>query len=116
MKQVFLNLITNASQAMPRGGRLVVRTFRVGDEVAVSFTDTGSGIPPDVRERIFDPFFSTKPSGTGLGLSVSLGIVQEHGGRISVESQVGQSAPGKGREPGGCGSTFTVWLPNKSAR
>jgi signal transduction histidine kinase len=63
--------------------------------------DTGAGIPPEVQERIFDPFFSTKPSGTGLGLSVSLGIVEEHGGRITVESRVGQ------------GSTFTVWLPGE---
>ena len=101
MKQVFLNLITNAAQAMPQGGKLSLRTARVGDEVAISVSDTGEGIPPEIRDRIFEPFFTTKPvgQGTGLGLSVSLGIVQEHGGRISVESQVGQ------------GSTFTVWLP-----
>jgi len=104
MKQVFLNLITNAAQAMPGGGTLLVRTVRVGNEVAVSMADTGAGIPPEVQERIFDPFFSTKPSGTGLGLSVSLGIVEEHGGRITVESQVGQ------------GSTFTVWLPTETVR
>ena len=101
MKQVFLNLITNAAQAMPKGGRLRLRTARLGDEVAISVSDTGRGIPPELQARIFDPFFTTKPTGqgTGLGLSISLGIVEKHGGRVSVESQVGQ------------GSTFTVWLP-----
>jgi two-component system NtrC family sensor kinase len=101
MKQVFLNLITNAAQAMPKGGELRLRTACVGSEVAISVSDTGQGILPEIRERIFEPFFTTKATGegTGLGLSVSLGIVQGHGGRITVESQVGQ------------GSTFTVWLP-----
>jgi two-component system NtrC family sensor kinase len=106
IKQVFLNLITNAAQAMPKGGTLSLRTFRLGDEVAISVSDTGQGIPPEIQDRIFEPFFTTKAvgEGTGLGLSVSFGIVQEHGGRISVESQVGQ------------GSTFTVWLPIALAR
>jgi signal transduction histidine kinase len=101
MKQVFLNLITNAAHAMPRGGKLKLRIARLGDEVAVSVSDTGEGIPPETLEHIFEPFFTTRPvgQGTGLGLPASLGIVQEHGGRISVESQVGE------------GSTFTVWLP-----
>lgn len=99
MQQVFLNLITNAAQAMPEGGRLSIRSVRVDDGVTVSFGDMGGGIPPDVQERIFEPFFTTKPSGTGLGLPVSLGIVQEHGGRITLESQEGR------------GSTFTIWLP-----
>ena len=99
MQQVFLNLINNAVEAMPEGGDLTVRTARIEDEVVVSVTDTGGGIPAEIRERIFDPFFTTKPSATGLGLSVSLGIVQEHGGRITVESELGQ------------GSTFTVRLP-----
>jgi PAS domain S-box-containing protein len=106
IKQVFLNLITNAAQAMPKGGSLSLRTFRQGNEVAVSVSDTGQGIAPEILDRIFDPFFTTKAAGegTGLGLSVSLGIVQEHGGRISVESQVGR------------GSTFIVWLPIGPAR
>lgn len=99
IKQVFLNLISNAAQAMPQGGTLSLKTAQTGPEVAVSFTDSGVGIPVEDQGRIFDPFYSTKKSGTGLGLSVSLGIVQSHGGRITVESQQGQ------------GSTFTVWLP-----
>lgn len=106
IKQVFLNLITNAAQAMPKGGTLSLRTACLGDEVAISVSDTGQGIPPEIQDRIFEPFFTTKAvgEGTGLGLSVSFGIVQEHGGRISVESRVEQ------------GSTFTVWLPVALAR
>jgi PAS domain S-box-containing protein len=99
MQQVFLNLMANAAQAMPEGGCLSVRSTWTGDGVVVAFSDTGEGIPPEVQERIFEPFFTTKPTGTGLGLSVSLGIVQEHGGHITLTSQAGQ------------GSTFTVWLP-----
>jgi signal transduction histidine kinase len=99
MKQVFLNLLQNAAQAMPKGGTLQIRTERVGQEVAVTFSDTGVGMPPEVLEHLFEPFFTTKAGGTGLGLPVSLGIVQEHGGRITVESASGK------------GSAFTVWLP-----
>ncbi|MGC8872969.1 MAG: GAF domain-containing protein [Chloroflexia bacterium] len=99
MKQVFLNLIQNAAQAMPNGGALRISTMRAGEEVAVTVSDTGVGMPPEVLEHLFEPFFTTKPGGTGLGLSVSLGIVQEHGGRITVESALGK------------GSSFTVWLP-----
>lgn len=101
IQQVFLNLFTNALQAMPTGGVLTIRSRRVGSEVAVSVADTGVGIPEEHRFRIFEPFFTNKPvgTGTGLGLAVGLGIVQEHGGRIEVESQVGE------------GSTLTVWLP-----
>jgi two-component system NtrC family sensor kinase len=117
MRQVFLNLITNATHAMPKGGSLSLRTARVGDEVAISVSDTGVGIPPDLLDHIFEPFFTTKEvgQGTGLGLSITLGIVQEHGGRITVKSRVGGAAPGsepgpaQGSGPGG--STFTVWLP-----
>jgi len=96
MKQVFLNLITNAVQAMPEGGRLGIRSSRDGDRVMVTISDSGAGMSPDVQDHLFEPFFTTKPNGTGLGLSVSLGIVQEHGGRITVESGEGE------------GSTFTV--------
>src|SRR5581483_6925745 len=88
LQQVFLNLITNAEQAMERAERqkqrLMVRTARSGDKIRIEVEDTGPGIPPKPLERIFNPFFTTKPtgSGTGLGLSISLGIVREHDGRI----------------------------------
>src|SRR3989449_3125916 len=92
LQQVFLNLITNAEQAMERSERdkqrLTVRTRRAGDMLRIDIEDTGPGIPPNLLERIFNPFFTTKPtgSGTGLGLSISLGIVREHEGRIWAEN------------------------------
>lgn len=103
LKQVFMNIILNAVDAMHGEGTLTIRTYPSDDrsEVVISFTDTGVGIPKEVLPRIFDPFFTTKEvgKGTGLGLSVSYGIVREHGGRIEVESEVGK------------GSTFKVVLP-----
>jgi signal transduction histidine kinase/CheY-like chemotaxis protein len=101
MKQVFLNIINNAVYVMPNGGSLTIRTETANGGVRIAFEDTGPGIAPEHRDRIFDPFFTTKPevSGTGLGLSVSLGIVQSHGGTIEVETEVGR------------GSTFTIALP-----
>ncbi|RMG04623.1 MAG: hypothetical protein D6726_03025 [Nitrospirae bacterium] len=104
IKQVLLNLINNAVQAMPDGGRLGIKAEVVGDEIMVSVSDTGMGIPSDVLQRIFEPFFTTKKDkGTGLGLPISYRIVQEHGGRIEVKS-----TPGKG-------SVFRVVLPLKRA-
>ncbi len=101
LKQVFLNIILNALDAMPRGGHLAVRTSRSEsqDEVCISFTDSGEGIAQENIQRIFEPFFTTKAKGTGLGLAVSYGIVERHGGRIEVRSAVGE------------GSTFVVCLP-----
>jgi signal transduction histidine kinase len=105
MKQVFLNLFHNALQAMPTGGQLTVRTAmrqRGGRKwVLASIKDTGAGIAPEHRERIFEPFFTTRSGqgGTGLGLSVTYGIVSDHGGEIEVDSEVGK------------GTSFTVWLP-----
>jgi len=101
IKQVFLNLINNAVYVMKDGGSLTIRSSASGDMVQVEVIDTGTGILPEHIDRIFEPFFTTKPdvSGTGLGLSVSLGIVQSHGGTIEVKSEVGR------------GSTFTVKLP-----
>jgi two-component system, NtrC family, sensor kinase len=101
IKQVFLNIINNAVYVMPDGGSLTVRTTASARGVRVDFVDSGPGIAPEHRDRIFDPFFTTKPevSGTGLGLSVSLGIVQSHGGTIEVQSALGE------------GTTFTVALP-----
>ena len=92
LQQVFLNLITNAEQAMERAERdqqrLTVRTRQAGTLIRIEVEDTGPGIPPNLLERIFNPFFTTKPtgSGTGLGLSISLGIVREHEGRIWAEN------------------------------
>ena len=98
LQQVFLNLITNAEQAMEqRDGhhhRLTVRTRRNGEAVRIEVEDTGGGIPANLIERIFNPFFTTKPtgSGTGLGLSISLGIVREHEGRIWAENVASSGA------------------------
>jgi two-component system NtrC family sensor kinase len=104
MQQVFLNVIVNAEQAMTeaRGrGRLSVRTQRVDGSIQINFADDGPGIRKEDMDRIFDPFFTTKEvgKGTGLGLSICYGIVQGHGGRLLVESEVGK------------GSTFTVEIP-----
>jgi len=102
LQQVFLNLFLNAIQAMPEGGELRVEACVVdGEWVRVDVTDTGPGIPTEHLSQIFDPFFTTKDPGmgTGLGLSVSHGIIQEHGGRIEVTSDPGQ------------GTTFSVYLP-----
>ncbi len=104
IKQVFINILNNALYAMGDVGVLTVRTGVANGQVQVSFTDTGTGIAPEHLDRIFDPFFTTKPdvSGTGLGLSVSLGIVQSHRGTIEAASEVGK------------GTTFTVKLPTLS--
>jgi signal transduction histidine kinase len=100
IEQVMVNLIVNASQAMTPGGKLSIETKK-GDEdkVYIYVKDTGQGIPPEYLPNIFDPFFSTKSSGTGLGLSVSYGIIKNHKGNIWVESTVG------------VGTTFTIELP-----
>lgn len=103
LKQVFMNLVMNAKQAIPDSGRIAISTDFISqrEKVRITVEDTGSGIPPEVVNKIFDPFFTTKPTGqgTGLGLSVSYGIIKEHNGEISVQSEPGR------------GSTFTVVLP-----
>jgi PAS domain S-box-containing protein len=101
IEQVLMNLILNAVQAMKNGGVLTIRTSVAEGICRVEVTDTGSGIPASVLPRVFDPFFTTKGEGegTGLGLSVNLGIVERHGGKILVESEVGK------------GTTFTLCLP-----
>lgn len=105
LRQVFTNLIVNGLQAMPEGGGLTLELQRDtgAEKLLVAITDSGCGISPEHREKLFTPFFSTKARGTGLGLAVSYGIISDHGGEIRVESQVGE------------GSTFTVVLPLQSA-
>jgi signal transduction histidine kinase len=94
----------NAIYAMPDGGTLTISADRVKDDSAIfiRFADTGHGITPEHLDHIFEPFYTTRPDGTGLGLSISYSIVQQHGGRIEVESEPGQ------------GTTFTVTLPSRS--
>jgi len=107
LKQVFLNLMINSLEAMPAGGRLKIHAEMPGTQDAefslptavVRIQDTGEGIPAESLGRLFDPFFSTRPRGTGLGLSIVHRVIQEHRGRIRVDSTVGK------------GSTFTVELP-----
>jgi PAS domain S-box-containing protein len=91
LRQLFLNLFTNASDAMPEGGRLRIRVTRGDGNVVVEVADTGVGIPPENLERIFEPFFTTKPEGkgTGLGLAICRRIAQEHGGTLDLTSEVG---------------------------
>ncbi len=93
MREVFVNLTINALDAMPRGGRLTITTAVENDTVLVAFADTGTGISEEVKQRIFEPFFTTKGAkGNGLGLAVSYGIVERHGGEIHVESDPGRGA------------------------
>jgi signal transduction histidine kinase len=100
LREAVMNLILNAVDAMPRGGRLGLTTRRVDTGVELQVSDTGEGMPEDVRRRIFDPFFTTRaPQRTGLGLSVVHGVVDRHRGSVLVRS-----------EPGG-GTTVTLWLP-----
>jgi signal transduction histidine kinase len=99
MKQVLVNLIKNAMQAMTRGGVLTLETGSGGDWVWVDVSDTGGGIPQDKIDHIFEPFYTTKKKGTGLGLMIVQRIVQQHGGNIVLESEPGQ------------GTTFRIRLP-----
>jgi len=99
LKQVLLNLFINAQQAMPQGGDLIVRTDRQPPWALIQVSDTGSGIEADKLNRIFEPYYSSKPRGTGLGLATARKIVEAHAGSISVTSE-----PGKG-------TAFTIRLP-----
>ncbi|MBP1623055.1 MAG: multi-sensor signal transduction histidine kinase, partial [Acidobacteria bacterium] len=103
LQQVFINLFLNARDAMPSGGELAVQTAMTDSMVIVDISDTGTGISEENIKRIFDPFFTTKEigKGTGLGLAVTYGIIQEHGGRIFVDSDSGR------------GTHFRVKLPTR---
>jgi len=105
INQIFLNLVTNAADAIESSGEITLKTWRDGDRVLVSVKDTGSGIPQDILDKIRDPFFTTKEvgSGTGLGLSIVDRIIKAHNGTLDVESTVGE------------GTTFTVALPIEAA-
>jgi two-component system NtrC family sensor kinase len=100
LEQVFMNLVLNAQAAMQRGGILEVKGWINKDEIITQFSDTGCGIPPEQINKVFDPFFSTKVNGTGLGLFVSYGIIQNHNGTIEVDSKVNK------------GTVFTIRLPS----
>ena len=105
LNQVFLNLLMNAIQAVPDGATITVATGTNPErsEVEIAISDDGPGIPDSVRGKIFDPFFTTKPQGvgTGLGLWITYNVVQEHQGRIDLESEVGR------------GTTFRIVLPTR---
>jgi signal transduction histidine kinase len=98
VRQLLLNLIRNAVDAMPTGGRIDLRAARSRERVVVDVSDTGPGVPPSLRESIFDPFFSTKPQGTGLGLAVARRVARDHGGDLTLL-------------PADCGAHFRLDLP-----
>jgi len=99
IQQVFINLILNAMDAMPEGGILNITTRPLKDGIEIIFQDQGKGIPREKQENIFEPFFSTKDGGTGLGLTVSYNIITAHGGSLELLSE---------RGPGAC---FRIFLP-----
>jgi nitrogen-specific signal transduction histidine kinase/iron only hydrogenase large subunit-like protein len=99
LKQVFLNIILNAAQAMEGNGKLILGTSTDKKQIKIKIQDTGPGIPPENMDKLFSPFFTTKEKGTGLGLAISYGIIERHKGRIDVYSELGK------------GSTFTIILP-----
>src|SRR5581483_10378161 len=101
-KQALLNLMLNAEQAMPEGGELTIQGMTLpapSQCVCLSFIDTGLGMSPEVKDRVFRAFYSTKAGGTGLGLPTTRKIIEAHGGRIVVESELGR------------GTKFTIYLP-----
>ena len=101
LREVFINLISNALNAMPDGGSLSFCTWSDENTVFISISDTGTGMTEEVKKKVFDPFFTTRrPEGTGLGMSTSYCIIEEHGGKIDIESEVGQ------------GTTFILSIPN----
>jgi signal transduction histidine kinase len=105
-EEVMVNLFVNACEAMPNGGSIVIgeeegTTESMGGVVIVRVSDDGPGIPQSVQDKLFQPFFSTKEEGTGLGLNIAARVLEEHGGRLAVESQEGE------------GATFIITLPCK---
>ncbi len=103
LRQAILNLLLNAVQAMPQGGKVVIKTFRRGERASISISDTGCGIPPQFKDQIFKPFFSKREGGTGLGLALVRRIVSAHQGEISLRSKVGK------------GTTVSLYFPLPSS-
>jgi signal transduction histidine kinase len=113
LKQVFLNLVLNSIDALPDGGNLHISTSldqiqghadqKPRPAVCITFRDDGLGMTTETMTHLFEPFFTTKSTGSGLGLSVSYGIIEAHEGKISVTSELGE------------GSTFVIWLPLEAA-
>jgi signal transduction histidine kinase len=103
LRQAIHNLVKNGMEALSRGGALTIESRLDGDAVEIAVADTGPGIAPEVAERLFEQFFTTKPQGTGLGLAISRQIIEEHGGELRWANQ-----------PGG-GAVFTIRLPVKVA-
>lgn len=99
IRQALINIIVNAYQAMPEGGKIIFDAFNDVEFVKISIKDTGHGIDSEIVERIFDPFFSTKDRGTGLGLSITQSIVSAHSGKIEVKSEIN------------AGTEFAIYLP-----
>jgi len=104
LKQAFLNIVINAKQAMPNGGELIVRSRNVPDGIEIEFIDTGTGISDEDLPHIWDVYYSSKRTGTGLGLPTARRIVEEHKGTIRVHTEVGK------------GSCFTVFLPAEESK
>lgn len=101
LSQVFMNILINAAQAIEKQGQITIKTRCEENNIVISISDTGQGIPKDILGRIFDPFFTTKEvgKGTGLGLSIAYDIIQKHKGQLNVESRPGE------------GTTFTITIP-----
>ncbi|MCK4236415.1 MAG: HAMP domain-containing histidine kinase, partial [Candidatus Krumholzibacteria bacterium] len=89
LRKILVNLMENALEAMPRGGKIAIGCGRSGEFVEISLVDNGPGLPPEVQERLFEPYFSTKTNGTGLGLAISQGLAREMGGEIRLGNRVG---------------------------
>jgi PAS domain S-box-containing protein len=103
IQQVLVNIMTNAVQAMPEGGKLTISTKENGEFLEVEIADTGSGMPQEVKDKVFEPLFTTRAKGIGLGLAVCKSIVDRHEGHIEVSSKLGK------------GTTFNIKLPLKAA-
>lgn len=105
MREVFVNIINNALNAMPDGGVILLHTRKNNGNVLINITDTGHGMTEDVKKRVFDPFFTTRsPEGTGLGMSIVYGVIKRHGGELEVQSKVGN------------GTSFIMSIPVASVK